>query len=336
LTVDRESGTILGRVSRNLSLRTFSNIQSDRLYVCHETGLIQCLREPGRDRPMFHSGEITEIVRAETPAKTRTESSQDASNPFGDNPFGGGSAAPANNDPFSGGSAMPNNDPFSGGSSGGAANNDPFSGGASGGAANDDPFAGGGASNPPAGGNMQNNSDPFSGGAAGGSTGGSGATDDPFAGGASGGSTGGSGATDDPFAGGGSNMNNSASSGSSGAASNVTLWKDVQGIFKKRCGTCHGDRNPKGGFNTTSLADVMQGGDSGSPVTAGDAEGSRLYQLITHADEPKMPPNGNKIPDSELKQIEAWINGGALDKQPAASSGSGSGTDSSDPFAGGN
>ncbi len=331
VTIDRESGTILGRVSSDLSLRTFSNLQSDRLYVCHKTGLIQCLREPGSDRPMFHSGEFTEIVKADSPTDPKTGTDEgDASNPFGggsSNPFdGGGTTTPSTSNPFGGETSPPaNNDPFSGG---GASGNSP---------PNNDPFSGGGSSNPPAGGgNSGANDDPFAGGGGAGM-----AANDPFAGGATGGNTGGaSGASDDPFAGGGgANMANNSGAGNATSGEKVTVWKDVQAVFKKRCGTCHGSRNPKGGFDTSSMADLLKGGDSGSPITTGDAAGSRLYQLITHADEPKMPPpaNADKIPDDEIALIEAWINGGALDKQPAAATGnSNSGTDSSDPFAGGN
>jgi hypothetical protein len=57
----------------------------------------------------------------------------------------------------------------------------------------------------------------------------------------------------------------------------------------------------------------MAGGASGSVVEAGDPDNSRVFALVSHADEPKMPPNQDKLPQAKLDTIKAWILGGALE-----------------------
>ena len=57
----------------------------------------------------------------------------------------------------------------------------------------------------------------------------------------------------------------------------------------------------------------MQGGGSGKVIEPGDAENSTLFLVITHKEEPKMPPNSPKIPDAEIELIRKWIDGGALE-----------------------
>src|SRR5205823_5410690 len=57
----------------------------------------------------------------------------------------------------------------------------------------------------------------------------------------------------------------------------------------------------------------MQGGGSGKVIEPGDLEASTLYQLVSHQDEPTMPPNAPKIPDPEIELIKRWIEGGAAE-----------------------
>src|SRR5262249_43037808 len=57
----------------------------------------------------------------------------------------------------------------------------------------------------------------------------------------------------------------------------------------------------------------MQGGGSGKVIEPGDPEGSTLLQLVSHKEEPKMPPNSPRIPDAEIEVIRRWIEGGALE-----------------------
>ncbi len=93
----------------------------------------------------------------------------------------------------------------------------------------------------------------------------------------------------------------------------VTYQDQVSGIFKNRCNSCHNGDKQKGGLTLESFGGAMQGGSSGKVVEPGDPDGSRLFELISHKDEPKMPPNSPKIPDAEIALIRQWIEGGALE-----------------------
>ena len=93
----------------------------------------------------------------------------------------------------------------------------------------------------------------------------------------------------------------------------VTFTDHVAPIFRSRCGACHNGDKQKGGLNLESFGGTMQGGGSGKVVEPNDPDSSHLLALVSHKDEPKMPPNAPKIPDAEIAVLRAWIEGGALE-----------------------
>ncbi len=307
MALDRKSGSNLGAVSGSLSLRSFSNRQTDRIYICHSTGLVQCLRETGSPRPMFHAGDWTELASTQEPGET-PDSGRDPSpgdNPFGqsDNPFGADSNPPANSDdPFGGSSSAPS----------GAASDDPFGG-------SDPPAAGGGDADPFGGGDNAGGADP--GGAA------AGGGDNMSA----------AGGDADPFAAGGAGGEQPSDEPEQPTENEVkaVVWKDVEGLFRQNCGSCHGARTQKGGLDLSSHEASMRGGGSGAVVVAGDSSASRLYLMMSHEDPKVMPPNGRKVGDSVLKKVKAWIDGGALETAAAAGATDDGGAASDAPASGG-
>ena len=58
---------------------------------------------------------------------------------------------------------------------------------------------------------------------------------------------------------------------------------------------------------------LIEGGASGEVVFAGDLDNSRLWDLVSHQDEPSMPPDADKLPDDKLDLIRLWIEGGVLE-----------------------
>ena len=98
----------------------------------------------------------------------------------------------------------------------------------------------------------------------------------------------------------------------------VTFADQVSAIFQARCNSCHNGDKQKGGLSLDSYGNAMKGGGSGKVVEPGDSAGSRLYALVSHSDEPKMPPKSPKLPDAELAIIKAWIEGGALENTGSA------------------
>ncbi len=94
----------------------------------------------------------------------------------------------------------------------------------------------------------------------------------------------------------------------------TTFDDNVKSILRQRCASCHGPDSKKGDLDITNFTNLMQGGSSGSVIEPGDSDGSYLFNLVTHEDEPVMPPGG-KIPDAEIALIKKWIDGGALENK---------------------
>ncbi len=102
-------------------------------------------------------------------------------------------------------------------------------------------------------------------------------------------------------------------------AEKVNFTDHVLPIFRAKCGTCHSAGQAKGGLVLENYGAAMTGGASGAVVEAGDLDGSRLWALVTHKEQPAMPPKEPKLPDEMLAVIQKWIDGGALenkDSQP--------------------
>jgi hypothetical protein len=95
--------------------------------------------------------------------------------------------------------------------------------------------------------------------------------------------------------------------------SKVTFQDHVAQVLRSRCGSCHNPDKQKGGLNLDNYGSAMQGGGSGKVVEPGDPDNSTLLLVVTHKEEPKMPPNSAKIPDAEIDLIRKWIEGGALE-----------------------
>jgi hypothetical protein len=91
----------------------------------------------------------------------------------------------------------------------------------------------------------------------------------------------------------------------------VNFAEHIQPLLKAKCVKCHNQDTQRGGFALDTFASLMQGGGSGAVITAGNADGSRLFRLISGAEEPKMPPSGDGFNPEELAKIKEWIAIGA-------------------------
>src|ERR1700712_4540760 len=97
------------------------------------------------------------------------------------------------------------------------------------------------------------------------------------------------------------------------AADKVTYVDHVLPIFRNICLNCHNPDKKKAGLDLTTYQGSLAGSDSGAVINPGDPDGSLLYKVVMHTEEPSMPPKRDKLPDKELAAIKAWIAGGALD-----------------------
>jgi mono/diheme cytochrome c family protein len=97
-------------------------------------------------------------------------------------------------------------------------------------------------------------------------------------------------------------------------AAKVTFEDHVLPIFRNNCLKCHNPDKNKGDLDLTTFGAALKGGGSGASIIAGDADGSLLVKVITHASEPTMPPNSPKLPEAEVALIKRWIEGGLLER----------------------
>ena len=85
-------------------------------------------------------------------------------------------------------------------------------------------------------------------------------------------------------------------------------YADVDKIFQASCVRCHGG---SGGLNLGTYQSLMQGGNGGKEVIAGDPDHSPLYEYV-HGDlMPQMPLNGTPLSAKDQKTIYNWIKAGA-------------------------
>lgn len=93
----------------------------------------------------------------------------------------------------------------------------------------------------------------------------------------------------------------------------ITYDDNVQSIFREKCGLCHNPDDAENDLVVLNYGRLMQGGASGVAIVPGDPDGSRLWKLVSHQEEPNMPPEADKLDDASLETIKKWISGGALE-----------------------
>ena len=96
-------------------------------------------------------------------------------------------------------------------------------------------------------------------------------------------------------------------------AEKVTFQEHVLPIFRNACLRCHNPDKAKGDLDISTFNALLAGGGSGMIVESGDPGASSLVKVITHEEEPEMPPNG-KLEDKEIEIIKKWIAGGLLER----------------------
>lgn len=96
------------------------------------------------------------------------------------------------------------------------------------------------------------------------------------------------------------------------AAEPVDFTKQVKPIFQRYCVSCHGAEMVESGLRVDFGSLVLEGGDRGASIVAGDAEKSLLYQvLVGKGDAAQMPFELPKLSDEQIAIIKAWIDQGA-------------------------
>jgi cytochrome c553 len=85
----------------------------------------------------------------------------------------------------------------------------------------------------------------------------------------------------------------------------------IRPLLVARCGSCHGADKTSQGLRVESRQALLEGGDSGPAIVAGDPDASLLIQAVrrTH-DSLRMPPREPLSPD-EIQALERWVREGA-------------------------
>jgi WD40 repeat protein len=86
--------------------------------------------------------------------------------------------------------------------------------------------------------------------------------------------------------------------------------RDVMPILETNCLRCHNTAKQEGGLLLESFDDLMKGGDDGSPIVPGDADGSALIRQVEGRAKPKMPPKSDLRPE-DIATLRAWVTAGA-------------------------
>ncbi len=89
--------------------------------------------------------------------------------------------------------------------------------------------------------------------------------------------------------------------------------QQVRPLLAERCFECHGPDHvePKGGLRMTGRDALIAGGLSGSEITPGDPEASRLIHAVRYTDSLlKMPPR-DRLSSEDVAVLEEWVRRGA-------------------------
>ena len=92
----------------------------------------------------------------------------------------------------------------------------------------------------------------------------------------------------------------------------VTYVDHVRPILREHCFTCHNQNKATNDLALDSYERILKGGASGEAIKPGSLDDSYLWQLVSHQQEPSMPPKQDKLPEAKLQVIKQWILGGAL------------------------
>lgn len=96
----------------------------------------------------------------------------------------------------------------------------------------------------------------------------------------------------------------------------VDYTTQIKPILARHCAGCHGAKKQQVGLRVDTGRGLLEGGDSGPAVIAGDSAKSLLIHALTGTEgASQMPPEGEKLGETEIGVIRQWIDQGA--KSPA-------------------
>lgn len=89
------------------------------------------------------------------------------------------------------------------------------------------------------------------------------------------------------------------------------IESSVVSLLKERCWSCHGPSKQEGGLRLDQRERILAGGDNGRIVSPGTGDSSRLVLRVVSSDpDERMPPEGDRLPPSEVQLLTEWIDRG--------------------------
>ncbi len=93
----------------------------------------------------------------------------------------------------------------------------------------------------------------------------------------------------------------------------VNYTDHVLPIFRNSCLNCHNPDKKKAGLDLSTFQGAILGSENGKVLKSGDGAGSLLIKCVMPDGDPKMPPKGDRLPDTEIAIIKKWIDGQLLE-----------------------
>lgn len=105
------------------------------------------------------------------------------------------------------------------------------------------------------------------------------------------------------------------------SAEPVDFATQIKPVLQRYCVSCHGSETVESGFRADFGSLLLEGGDRGAAVVAGNAEKSLLYRVLVSDDDiSQMPFEQPRLSDEQIALIKDWIDQGArsaADDRPA-------------------
>lgn len=94
------------------------------------------------------------------------------------------------------------------------------------------------------------------------------------------------------------------------AEKKITFDEHIKPIFREHCTACHSESDKSSDLALDTYGNTLAGGSSGDVIAEGDSGGSRLFALMTHAEQPYMPPDQDPIDKAQIALVKTWIEQG--------------------------
>uniref|UniRef100_UPI0035684BD2 DUF1549 domain-containing protein n=1 Tax=Stieleria sp. TaxID=2795976 RepID=UPI0035684BD2 len=95
--------------------------------------------------------------------------------------------------------------------------------------------------------------------------------------------------------------------------------KEIRPVLVEHCYDCHSvEGSVKGGLRLDTRAGLLEGGDSGAAIVAGDPDASLLIEAIGYQNHDLQMPPRNRLPEQAVRALTKWVADGAPDPRESA------------------